>query len=86
MEELSYNKNRLTGNDVKVIYEKVEKSKKGTFYIDSSKKTSLECPPNHIDERVAAFLEQITAGKIDDAILKEDGKITKMLIDELVNG
>jgi len=72
--------NDITADDVETIYKKIEKTKKGTFFIDKSDK-KIEPTPNHIDEKVAAYLQKIPEDKI-----REDGnlsrRITKGLISE----
>ena len=47
--------NSITSTDVERIYNKVEKSKEGTFFINKSD-NKVEVTPNHIDEKVAEFL------------------------------
>jgi len=74
----------ITATDVKAIYQKVEKSKEGSFFIDSSKKDhKKEIIPNHLEKEVALFFssENKDLQKKTEA-LKEDAKIAKMLFEE----
>lgn len=72
-------KNDITADDVETIYKKVEKTKKGTFFIDKSDK-KIEPTPNHIDKEVAAFLE-----KIPDDKIREDGNLARRIAKGLIN-
>jgi hypothetical protein len=84
--ETKHDENRLTSDDIKDIYENIEKSKKGAFYIDSSKKSGIECAPNHIEEPIAKFFESMIEGKVDKQTLSEDGAFARSLVAGLLNG
>lgn len=70
--------NAITAQDVQTIYEKVEKTKRGTFFIHKSDKKA-ELTPNHIDEKVALYLKDTPKEKI-----QEDGKLSRSLIKGLI--
>jgi len=74
----------ITAEHVKAIYQKVEKSKEGSFFIDSSKKDhKKEIIPNHLEKEVATFFSSEDKGtKKRTKALKEDAKIAKMLFEE----
>lgn len=72
--------NNITSADVERIYNKVEKSKKGTFFIDKND-NKIEITPNHIDENVAKFL---TNGSFKEKI-KSDATLAKNILEGSLN-
>lgn len=74
----------FTGVDVQEIYESIEKTKKGAFFIDSNKEKDKVCPHNGVDPEVAKFFKDIANGKTDKDILKEDAKVARALAAGLV--
>jgi len=76
--------NNITAEDVKKIYEKIEKSKKGSFFIDKSAKKETIVTPNHVDEKIATFYEHSNEHGFDKTSIKEDGKLASRLIEGLV--
>lgn len=74
----------FTGADVQKIYESIEKTKKGTFFIDLNKEKRGKCLHNGVDPKVAKFFKDIADGKADKNILKEDARIARELTAGLV--
>ena len=69
--------NIITSKDVEKIYQKVEKTKKGTFFIDKNEK---EITPNHIDDEVIDFLSN---KKYKDT-LADDSKMLKNILEGVI--
>lgn len=69
--------NIITSKDVEKIYQKVEKTKKGTFFIDKNEK---EITPNHIDDEVIDFL----SNKKYKNTLADDSKMLKNILEGVI--
>ncbi|MCT7553816.1 hypothetical protein [Aliarcobacter butzleri] len=69
--------NIITSKDVEKIYQKVEKTKKGTFFIDKNEK---EITPNHIDNEVVDFL----SNKKYKNTLSDDSKMLKNILEGVI--
>jgi hypothetical protein len=78
--------NAITAQDVQEIYKRVEKSKKGTFFIDKNDKKEVETPDNHIDVNVAKYYESIASGSVDIAKLEEDGRKARVIANGFIRG
>jgi len=77
--------NNITAKDVKSIYEKIEKSKKGSFFIDNSEQNESNVIPNHVEEEVAKFFsDSNTNSSKKREALKEDAALARELIDGLI--
>ena len=77
--------NNITAKDVKNIYEKIEKSKKGSFFIDNSKQHDSNIIPNHVEEEVAQFFSDSNSTSQErKKALKEDASLARELIEGLV--
>jgi len=75
--------NNITADDVKRIYEKIEKNKKGSFYIDNSKEED-DITPNHVHKEIACFYESVANNGFDKTNLKADAKLAGELIKGLI--
>jgi len=73
--------NKITPNDVEKIYAKIEKTKKGSFYIDHSK-TIEPAIANHIDDKIASFFKDGAKNGFDKDMLKKSGAKAQELIRE----
>jgi hypothetical protein len=77
-------KNQITKQDIQNIYSKIEKSKKGSFFIDHSVKSKENTVSNHIDSAIANFYSKGAKEGFDKSQLKEDGALAKKLIEGLI--
>jgi len=76
------NEHRINIDDVKKIYSKTEKSKKGSFFIDNSKnQQNNNIMSNHIDIEIADFY---SSNEFNKKILKEDSKSSRNIIDGII--
>ena len=70
----------ISATDVEEIYKKIEKSKKGSFFIDNSDKNDSDITPNHVDIPVAEFYTKSMEHGFDKECLKTDGQTAKKMI------
>ena len=67
--------NKITSEDVKRIYLEIEKTKRGSFFIDNSNKKEVQVTPNHVEEPVGKFYVQSIKDGFDTKMIEADGKL-----------
>ena len=76
--------NKITADDVEKIYSKIEKTKKGSFFIDNSNKIESQITPNHVDAPIGEFYVKAAKDGFDTKTIKEDGALASRMTEGLI--